>query len=56
MCYGLVTKSNNFGVKCMIVVISGLILIRGWKTEVVPSLQEWGTEVAQVEAFEKNII
>lgn len=29
------------------------ILVRGWKTEGVPSLQEWAVEMARVAAFEK---
>lgn len=29
------------------------ILVRGWKTEGVPSTQEWAVELARVAAFEK---
>lgn len=35
------------------IMIGRQILIRGWKTEGVPSLQEWAVEMARVAAFEK---
>ena len=35
------------------IMIGRQILVRGWKTEGVPSMQEWAVEMARVAAFEK---